>query len=196
MLSFVLSACAGPQIFTSKPVEIIKPLESYGSSIERDVAQMAYPGMLEIKDEMSVRLPENSFRFVNHGLRIEQMDDSRPVEAGFYVTIEIDVHDGFRDGDTYITESEGVARYYLQDILVSISRDWNRLLSPTFAGSHVLFHWRRNSLLLFLATEDVQSYLNARISLQELVDRSWIQGVESNTQMGRIELNHLNEDRL
>jgi hypothetical protein len=192
----LISSCAGPQIFTTKPVEIIKPLDSYELAIQRDVAQMAYPGMTEIKDEMSVRLPENSYNFVNHGLRVQELMNAAPGEPGFYLTIEMNVHRGFRDGDTYLAESEGIARYYLQDTLVSISRDWNRLLSPTFAGSHIIFHWKRNSLMLLLATEDIQSCLNAQISLQELVDRNWVEGEERDESLGRIELNHLNEQQL
>jgi hypothetical protein len=179
-----------------KPVEVIKPLDSYESSIQRDVAQMAYPGMTEIKDEMSVRLPENSYQFVEHGLRVEELIATAPKEPGFYLALEMNVHRGFRDGDTYLAESEGITRYYLQNTLVSISRDWNRLLSPTFAGSHIIFHWKRNSLILFLATDDVQSYLNAEISLQELVDRNWVEGEEGDESLGRIELNDLNEQQL
>ena len=103
-------SCAGPQIFTTKPVEVIKPLASYESSIQRDVAQMAYPGMTEIKDEMSIRLPENSYDFMEHGLRVEELMDAAPGAPGFYVTLEISVHRGFRDGNTYLAESEGIAR--------------------------------------------------------------------------------------
>ena len=190
-----MSACAGPQIFTTKPVEVIKPLDSYETSIQRDVAQMAYPGMTEIKDEMSIRLPENAYDFVEHGLRIEELKDAGSREPGFYVTIEMNVHRGFRDGNTFFAESEGVARYYLQDTLVSISRDWNRLLSPTFAGSHIIYHWNRNSLILFLGTEEIQTYLNAQISLQELIDRNWVEGAKGDESFGRIELNHLNEQQ-
>ncbi len=197
----LMLSCAGPEKVMKKkkkpgPVEVIKPLSAYESPITRDVAQLAAPGLKEMQEELELRLPDNSFDFVNHALRVEQVSEMEPVSDGFYVTIELRVYKGFHEKNSYVVKATDVTEMYLRDSLISLSRDWNVLLSPNFSGSHIIYHWNQQGILFYLSNEDVQSYLNAQISLQELVDSNWIEGLEDDASQGRIELNDLEDIQL
>jgi len=200
VLVTLISGCGGIQKTSREESPLIKPLMTYQSPIIRDVAQMLYPGFLQIVGELQTRFPDNTLTLANEGLQVTHLEQDLHIKQGFYVTMRFDVRNVDTENDTgFIRQSQWIAKQYIHDIFVALSRDWNNVFSPALTGTEMIFFWkgRKPSLLRFVfSNDDAQNYLNAHMTLQEFIDRSWVEGRVGSQSLGQIELNDIGADNI
>ncbi|HKJ68176.1 MAG TPA: hypothetical protein VKA68_09500 [bacterium] len=189
-----LTGCgtSGPPGFDGRP--IIKPLDQYESPMTRDVAHLLYPAFQEIQREIAARYSDHSLRFMSYGLQVIRIDKESVHKSGFYIRLEFTVTDRLDTRQSFLQQAQQVGTRYIHPALVALSSDWDRVFSPGIAGSMLIFHWKAstvNQLMCLLETQDTRNYLNAEMTLQELIDRNWVEGKHGEQNLGRIELNAL-----
>lgn len=196
----ILFGCAGTQVLQQQ--EVIKPVGSYNDPVIRDVAQMLYPGFLEIRDEFGAQFGNSGVHLAEYGLQVRQITAEASMPGGYYVAVETILENSREESQAFMDQAQVITEKYLHNVLVALSRDWNTVFSPSITGIRVVFRWgetRRsigNMLTFLLKNEDIQNYLNARLTLQELVDQNWVEGSREGESLGRIELNGLGVEPL
>jgi len=192
IVSLLFVSCGTSGIF--RQPSAIKPLAEYDEPVTRDMAQMLYPGFQEIQKEIRSQFADNSIQLREDGLRVIHQSGEQGYPEGYYTEMRVTVEPHFTRRMEFLGQAQTVTRNYLDPILVAVSLDWNTVFSPSFSGVIVDFRWvteEINTLRFILDGNDVQSYLNAQMTLQELVDRNWVQATHGSEQLGRIELNAL-----
>jgi len=188
---FLLS-CAGTREF--REARAIKPLIQYESEVQRDIAQMLYPGFLEIQKEVEKRFSPETIHLKDDGMEVALIRDIPGMDSGYYVSISMEVFPQITGEMTFLEQAHIVGSGYFHKILLAVSRDWNRIFSSSLAGTVFIFEWKsdgRYRLRTVFDNQNIQDYLNARMTLQELVDKSWVEGWQDGGRVGRIELNGL-----
>jgi len=198
--SLLFINCAGTKMF--KQAETIKPLDTYNDPVLKDVAQMLYPGFLEIQDEFQQQFGDNQLELMRYSLQVKKLPGQSGISEGYYVSLTSRIHAGLNQNEQYLSQAESITEQYLHNVLVVLSRDWNNVYSPSMAGVDIQFYWGNrdttfaNAIEYILQNRDVQDYLNARMTLQELIDKNYIEGTEQGKSLGRIELNGLGVEPL
>ncbi len=192
LVFWVGCSTSGPPGFDGKPV--IKPLSEYQSSVARDVAHLLYPSFQEIQQEITVRYPDQSIRLMPYGLQVIRLDGKNLPESGLYIRMELFIAGRLNKSASFMQQAQQVGTNYIHPVLVALSSDWERVFSPGITGSIVIFHWKAttmNQLMCMFDTQDIRNYLNAKMTLQELIDKNWVEGKQGSEDVGRIELNAL-----
>lgn len=191
-LTVLITGCGTSGVF--REPSAIKPLDEYSGHVQRDMAQMLYPGFQEIQSDLRERFSDKQMEFREDGLRIVEKRDGGGYTEGYYVKLILTVYPEITATIDFLDEARVVTSKFLDPVLVAVSRDWNNVFSPSISGVVVEFHWTtgvNSTLELVLDGRDVQQYLNARMTMQELIDRSWIRARHGERNLGRIELNTL-----
>lgn len=200
LILLLIVGCAGTKIFQQP--EIIKPLDTYNDPVLKDVAQMLYPGFLEIKTEFQKQFGNNQLELMEYGLQVLQLPAEADISEGYYVSVTTRILSEVQHDIPFEDQAQRITEQYIHNVLLVLSRDWNNVFSPSIAGVKVEFFWgnhespSQNMLSFILENQDVQDYLNARMTLQELIDKNWVEGVERGKSLGRIELNGLGVEQL
>lgn len=187
-----LVSCAGPREFTGP--RTIKPLLEYEAEIQRDLAQMLYPGFLQIQKEIESHFSPDSLRLKKNGMKVIIVNEIPGMVSGFYVNISAEITPQVTEDMAFLDQAHIVGGDYFHKMLMALSRDWDRIFSSSLAGTVFIFEWESGEqyrLKTVFENQNIQKYLNARMTLQELVDKSWIEGWRGEEQLGRIELNDL-----
>lgn len=189
----VLLSCAGP-----RGSQTIKPLESYTTPIQRDIAQMVYPGFLEIQEEIALQFPKIPVRIQENGMQVRYLSKVPDVSEGYFIEIAVNIEPEFPDDMDLLQQAQQIGTVYFQKMLIAMSRDWNTVFSSSVTGTIFQYHWEtetQNRMRVIFRNTDVQEYLNARMTLQQLVDRSRIEGWQADQPLGRIEINGLSVEQ-
>ena len=200
LFAVTLLGCAGPRVFQEK--EVIKPVASYSDPVMRDMAQMLYPGFLNIREEFRQQFAQGRLQLTERSLQVVELGSKSGMPGGYYVAVKAELAPDFTETTSFLSQAQHIAEEYLHNVLVSLSRDWNSVFSPPVTGVRVTFLWEEhrrsagNRLTFLLKNMDIQTYLNARMTLQKLVDQNWVEGEQENRSLGRIELNGLGVEPL
>jgi len=192
--------CAGTKLF--KQPETIKPLDAYADPVLKDVAQMLYPGFLEIRDEFQQQFGEGHLELMQYSLQVKELPEQSGISSGYYVNLTSRIQSGLPQNEPYLSQAEYITEQYLHNVLMVLSRDWNNIFSPSMAGVDIQFYWgsrdttSTDAIQYILQNQDVQNYLNARMTIQELIDKNFVEGTEQGKSLGRIELNGLGVEQL
>ncbi len=192
VVAVFMAGCGATGLF--REPSAIKPLEEYRGDVQRDMAQMLYPGFREIQADIRERFPDKNLRFREKGLQVVEQRETGGYTDGYYVKILLEAEMDAPSGTEFLSQARQLTRAYLDPVLVAVSRDWNNVFSPSIAGIMVEFIWESgetNLLEFVLNGTDVQQYLNAKMTMQELLDRNWIRAKSGPENLGRIEINTL-----
>jgi len=193
----ILMGCGTSGLFERTGVQVIKPLEEYQEPITRDLAQMLYPGFVQVREDVEAWYAEQSLQFVQDGLQVLRDSGDAGYPPGYYIRMELSVTRRLDSEMNFVREAERIGGNYFAPLLIALSGDWERLFSNEISGTVMVLHWgseSSNQLTCVFDNQEIQSYLNGGITLQELVDKAWIEGRRDNEELGRIELNTLRRE--
>ncbi len=195
--TIILMGCGTSGLFERAGEQVIKPLEDYQEPITRDLAQMLYPGFVQVREEVTAWYADQSLQFVQNSLQVLRVLGDAGYPSGYYLRMELVVSRRLDGEATFVREAERIGGNYFAPLLIALSGDWDRMFSAEITGAIVVLHWRSessNQLTCVFDNQEIQSYLNGGITLQELVDKAWIEGRQDNEELGRIELNTLRRE--
>lgn len=174
--------------------QVFRALDTYESADARDLAQLLYPGFQDIRAEIQSQFPHHNLRYLGNGFEVVRLSGEANVAAGYYIHLRFDAADKIIGAPDFVGQAEQIGAEYLPGVLQALSRDWDHVFSPAVAGVVIEYFWHagtRNRMRCVFRNPDVQEYLNRQITLQELVDKNWIEGWRGDAKLGRIELNAL-----
>ena len=189
LVSVLLFSCAGP-----RGSQTIKPLASYDTALQRDIAQMVYPGFLEIQEEIALQFPDKPIHILENGMQVRYLSRTPGFSDGYFIDIAVQIQPEFPEDMAFLKQAQQIGAVYFQKMLLAVSRDWNTMFSSSVTGTIFEYHWENksnNRMRVIFHNTDVQEYLNARMTLQQLVDRSRVEGWQGTQPFGRIEINGL-----
>ena len=173
---------------------VFRPLDTYESPAARDLAQLLYPSFRKIRQEIQAQFQDHSLRCLEHGFEVVYLNEEGNVPPGYYMQLKFFSVDHRSGSAGFVTQAEQLGARYLPAVFLAMSRDWENIFSPSLTGTVIEYHWKTtidNRLRCIIRNGDIQRYLNDEMTLQELVDKNWIEGWRGRAKLGRIELNAL-----
>lgn len=148
-----------------------------------------------MEEALDQQFPDRDVRFRKEGLEILEMSSGTPgIEQGYYAGLAITTPATFAVPYDFLEEAQRIGATYFPPILKLMSLDWNTVFSSSLDGIVLDIVWENdttNRLRVIFDNQNIEAYLNARMTLQELVDKSWVEAWHGEESLGRIELNNL-----
>lgn len=173
---------------------VFRPLDTYKSPAARDLAQLLYPAFQKIREDLQHRFQNHSLRYLENGFEVIHLGEESEVQPGFYIHLKLFSTDNMAGKAGFVSQAEQLTAKYLPAVFFAMSRDWDQIFGQSLTGTVVEFYWNahtHNRLRCIIQNMDIQEYLNKKMTLQELVDKNWIEGWQGESKLGRIELNAL-----